>query len=195
MRLASTAAALTVAAALLAGCGSSSSSSSDSGTGTTSTSAAAAPQTPAKTTTTKAPATGSAGVKASTSRNLTSKPKIPHQTAPAPTSLVVQDIVKGTGPVAKPGETVSVQYVGVLYANGKQFDASWDRGAQPFTFPLGAAQVIPGWDRGVPGMRVGGRRQLTIPPELGYGPQGTPDGSIPPNSALIFVVDLKKVGA
>jgi peptidylprolyl isomerase len=194
MRTASSAAAVALAAALVAGCGSSSSSSSSGTQGTNS--SAAAPTTPAKTTTTPPAATPAAtGVKASTSRDLTSKPTVPRQTAPAPKTLVVQDIVKGTGPVAKPGETVSVEYVGVLYASGKQFDASWDRGAQPFTFSLGAAQVIPGWDRGVAGMRVGGRRQLTIPPDLGYGAQGTPDGSIPPNAPLIFVVDLRKVGA
>lgn len=191
MRIASTAASIAAVAALLAGCGSSSSSK----TGTQGTNSSAAPKTPAKTTQAPAPAPTASSVKPSTSRDLTSKPTIPRQTGPAPKSLVVQDIVKGTGPVARPGETVSVQYVGVLYANGKQFDASWDRGGQPFSFALGAAQVIPGWDRGVPGMRVGGRRQLTIPGDLAYGPQGTPDGSIPPNSTLIFVVDLKKVGA
>src|SRR5438045_1428876 len=74
---------------------------------------------------------------------------------------------------ARPGDTVTVQYVGANYKGGKQFDASWDRG-QPFTFPLGGGQVIPGWDKGVVGMKVGGRRELIIPPALGYGPRGSP---------------------
>ena len=121
------------------------------------------------------------------------KPELPERTGPAPSKLVVKDIVKGKGKAAKKGDALTVQYAGWLYDNGQPFDASWDRG-QPFSFALGAGQVIPGWDRGVAGMRVGGRRQLTIPPGLAYGASGTPDGTIPPNSTLIFVVDLKKVG-
>jgi peptidylprolyl isomerase len=178
-------------AAVVAGCGSSSNSSSSgssgSGSGSTGTQTATTPKPAAKEKSKPA-----AQPVASTSKNLTEKPKIPPQPKPAPSTLVAQDIVKGDGPVAKPGDTVTVQYVGVLYDNGKQFDASWDRG-QPFSFPLGAGQVIPGWDRGVAGMRVGGRRQLTIPPSLGYGASGTPDGTIPPNATLVFVVDLRKV--
>jgi peptidylprolyl isomerase len=123
---------------------------------------------------------------------LGAKPKVtitPINATP-PANLVIKDLAKGHGRKAKAGDTVTVQYDGVLYANGSEFDASWDRG-QPFSFPLGAGQVIPGWDKGVAGMKVGGRRVLTIPPDLGYGPQGS--GPIPPNSTLVFVVDLLKI--
>lgn len=119
------------------------------------------------------------------------KPVIEKATGSPPRKLVVEDIVKGKGPAAKSGDTVAVQYVGANFSNGEEFDASWDRG-QPFSFPLGSGQVIKGWDKGVVGMRVGGRRQLTIPPELGYGAQGSPP-TIPPNETLIFVVDLLKI--
>jgi peptidylprolyl isomerase len=119
------------------------------------------------------------------------KPEVKVPKGPAPKKLVIKDIKKGTGVEAVEGSTVSVQYVGVLYDGGKQFDASWDRG-EPFSFPLGAGQVIPGWDQGVKGMKVGGRRELIIPPDLGYGPQGA-GADIPPNATLIFVVDLLDV--
>jgi peptidylprolyl isomerase len=109
----------------------------------------------------------------------------------APAKLVVKDLIKGKGAVAVAGSQVTVQYVGVDYKTGKQFDASWDRG-QPFPFQLGAGGVIPGWDQGVVGMRVGGRRQLTIPPKLAYGPQGQPP-DIGPNATLVFVIDLLAV--
>jgi peptidylprolyl isomerase len=123
---------------------------------------------------------------------LGAKPKVtitPINATP-PANLVIKDLAKGHGKKAKAGDTVSVQYDGVLYANGSEFDASWDRG-QAFSFPLGAGQVIPGWDKGVAGMRVGGRRVLTIPPDLGYGAQA--QGPIPANSTLVFVVDLLKI--
>ncbi len=119
------------------------------------------------------------------------KPAIPKPTGSPPDKLVKEDIVKGKGRAAKSGDTVSVQYVGVSFSNGQEFDASWDRG-QAFTFPLGGGQVIPGWDKGVVGMKVGGRRELTIPPELAYGAQGAPP-SIAPNETLVFVVDLQKI--
>ena len=109
----------------------------------------------------------------------------------APTTLQKTDLIVGKGDEAVAGKKVSVQYVGVSFTTKKQFDASWDRG-QPFTFPLGAGQVIPGWDQGVAGMKVGGRRQLTIPSDLAYGAQGAPP-DIAPNETLVFVVDLKKV--
>jgi peptidylprolyl isomerase len=105
-----------------------------------------------------------------------------------PKSTQTKDIVKGTGEAVKSGDAVSVQYVGVLFKNGKEFDASWDRG-EPFQFTLGAGDVIPGWDKGIPGMRVGGRRELIIPAKDAYGAQGSPP-VIGPNEALVFVVDL-----
>jgi peptidylprolyl isomerase len=128
-----------------------------------------------------------------TAVDLTKKPVVTVPATPPPSALVVQDIVVGTGPLAACGTAVTVQYVGVAYSTKKQFDASWDRG-QPFPFTLGAGQVIPGWDQGVVGMKVGGRRVLTIPAALGYGTAGTSDGTIGPNETLVFVVDLIKVG-
>src|SRR5205823_8019537 len=98
------------------------------------------------------------------------------------------EIVVGTGATAVSGKPVKVHYTGWL-TDGKKFDSSLDRG-QPFEFPLGAGRVIKGWDEGVAGMKVGGKRQLRIPPDLGYGESGTPDGTIPPNSTLIFDVQL-----
>ncbi|HTT82051.1 MAG TPA: FKBP-type peptidyl-prolyl cis-trans isomerase [Rhizomicrobium sp.] len=107
------------------------------------------------------------------------------------------DVKQGTGAVAKAGQMVTVNYTGWLYVNGakgKKFDSSFDHGA-PFTFPLGAGAVIPGWDKGVAGMKVGGQRTLIIPADMGYGARGTPDGTIPPNATLIFDVELLKVGS
>jgi FKBP-type peptidyl-prolyl cis-trans isomerase FkpA len=101
--------------------------------------------------------------------------------------LQKQDLVVGTGAEAKAGQQVSVHYTGWL-TDGKKFDSSVDRGT-PFKFKLGAGQVIKGWDQGVQGMKVGGKRKLTIPPELGYGARGFP-GAIPPNSTLVFDVEL-----
>jgi peptidylprolyl isomerase len=111
--------------------------------------------------------------------------------APQPKGkLVFQDVEKGSGKTAKKGDEVTVHYVGVNFKDGEEFDASWDRG-EPFTFSLGAGEVIAGWDQGVEGMKVGGRRELIIPPNLGYGAEGTE--SIPPNETLYFVVDLLEV--
>lgn len=123
---------------------------------------------------------------------LGSKPSIAAPTGSPPTSLVIRDVVVGTGTVAQAGSNLSVQYVGVNYADGKQFDASWDR-HQPFPFQLGQGMVIAGWDQGLLGMRVGGRRELVIPPALGYGSGGAGGGAIPPNATLVFVVDLLSV--
>lgn len=116
------------------------------------------------------------------------KPKVTVPSTPPPKKLVSKDLIPGSGPEAKSGDEVTVQYVGVGYKSKEQFDASWDRG-EPFSFRLGAGEVIPGWDQGVEGMKVGGRRELIIPPNLAYGPQGAPP-SIGPNETLIFVVDL-----
>jgi peptidylprolyl isomerase len=119
------------------------------------------------------------------------KPTITKPPGKEPTKLVVKDIKVGTGPAAKPGDNVSVQYVGVSYTNGRQFDASWDRG-EPFSFQLGAGKVIAGWDTGVVGMKVGGRRELIIPADQAYGAQGSPP-NIGPNETLIFVIDLVSI--
>jgi peptidylprolyl isomerase len=123
-----------------------------------------------------------------TSGELSKEPTVPPQTGNPPTKLVVKDLVAGEGAAAKGGDTVTVNYVGALYKGGKVFDASWRR-KEPFTFVLGKHQVIAGWDQGVEGMKVGGRRLLIIPAPLGYGAKGA-GTSIPPNSALVFVVDL-----
>ena len=120
-----------------------------------------------------------------------SKPSVTIPATVAPTQLVIEDITVGTGDEAVAGKLVSVHYVGVSWSNGKQFDASWDRG-QSFQFPLGGGRVIRGWDEGVAGMRVGGRRKLTIPPHMGYGAQGA-GGVIKPNETLVLVVDLLAV--
>jgi peptidylprolyl isomerase len=119
------------------------------------------------------------------------KPKVTVTSGPPPKRLVIKDLVEGSGRVARPGDIVLVQYVGVDYKTGKEFDASWDRG-QPFPFQIGAGGVIPGWERGVVGMRVGGRRELIIPPDLAYGRQGQPP-VIAPNATLVFVIDLLRV--
>jgi peptidylprolyl isomerase len=145
-------------------------------------------QTPATTptTSTNAPATPT-----SISKDLKTKPAIPTPTGTPPTKLVIKDIVKGKGRTARVGKNVTVQYVGVSWSTGQQFDASWDRG-QPFQFQLGDQHIIRGWNQGVAGMKVGGRRELVIPPELGYGAQGSPP-TIAPNETLVFVIDLLKV--
>jgi peptidylprolyl isomerase len=127
--------------------------------------------------------------------DITRKPDPPKGTGTAPSRLVAQDLIVGKGKKAAGGNIVSVQYVGVLFKNGKEFDSSWqgNRPGRPFQFPLGGGMVIPGWDQGVVGMRVGGRRKLIIPSELAYGVQGYPP-DIPPNAALIFDIDLTKIG-
>jgi FKBP-type peptidyl-prolyl cis-trans isomerase len=122
---------------------------------------------------------------------LSKKPVVTVPKAAAPTKLVIKDLITGTGPTAKVGQTVTVNYVGVLYKNGKEFDSSWSRG-QPASFPLSNGGVIPGWVQGIPGMKVGGRRELIIPPNLAYGKSGS-GSAIPPNSTLVFVVDLLSV--
>jgi peptidylprolyl isomerase len=138
------------------------------------------------------PAVGDAGVKVTGKLGAAPKIEVPSG-GTAPTGLVYKDIKKGRGPEAVAGQTVDVQYTGVLFKDGTKFDASWDRGVEPFSFPLGQGQVIPGWDQGVAGMKKGGRRLLVIPPELAYGEQGTPGGPIGPNEPLVFVVDLENI--
>jgi peptidylprolyl isomerase len=138
-----------------------------------------------------APANIDAIVKGIT-KNTKKEPKIVTPEGDPPTKLVIKDIVKGKGPKAKAGDTLTMQYVGYSWSNGQKFDASWDRG-QPFPFQLGAGMVIPGWDQGMAGMQKGGRRLLVIPPDLGYGDAGA-GGAIGPNETLVFAVDLKKIG-
>ena len=116
------------------------------------------------------------------------KPEIDFPDFAPPDDLQITDLVEGDGEEATEGSTVKVHYVGVAHSTGKEFDASYNRG-DTFDFPLGAGRVIAGWDQGVQGMKVGGRRKLTIPPHLGYGAQGAA-GAIKPNETLIFVVDL-----
>jgi FKBP-type peptidyl-prolyl cis-trans isomerase len=128
---------------------------------------------------------------------LASKPTVVVPKGPAPSHLVVKDLVPGTGKTVSAGQTITVNYVGVLYKNGKEFDSSWKRN-QPFTTALSPGSVISGWVQGIAGgkgiapMKVGGRRELIIPPSLGYGKAGSPP-TIPPNSTLVFVVDLLSV--
>jgi peptidylprolyl isomerase len=119
------------------------------------------------------------------------KPKVTVPSGAPPKQLETTDLRQGSGAEAKAGDEVTVQYVGVGYDSEEEFDASWDRG-EPFTFQLGAGQVIQGWDEGVEGMKVGGQRELVIPPGMAYGPQGSPP-VIGPNETLIFVVDLVSV--
>ena len=125
--------------------------------------------------------------------DLSTKPVVAPGTAPAPTELQYADLVEGDGEVAETGDQVTVKYVGAIYETGEEFDSSWSRGPEE-TFPFGICRegVVPGFAVGPTGMKVGGRRQITIPPHLGYGEQGSPP-AIPPNSTLVFVVDLVEV--
>lgn len=157
---------------LLAACG---------GDGTPATTEAAA-TTGAQPATTAGPVTAPGGA---------TKPEVTIPETPPPDTLLVEDITEGTGKEAVAGLKVTVHYVGVGYSTKQEFDASWNRG-RPFTFELGTGRVIKGWDQGVAGMKVGGRRRLTIPGDLAYGTTGRPP-SILPNETLVFVVDLLEV--
>ncbi len=152
--------------------------------GATSTSVAAA--TTATTTSTSSAATATTPKPPSP---LSKKPVVAVPKGGAPTKLVTKDLIVGTGPAAKSGSQVTVNYVGVLYKGGKEFDSSWKTGKPFGPFALGQGQVIKGWDQGLVGMKVGGRRELIIPASLAYGAQGSPP-TIPANAALVFVVDL-----
>jgi peptidylprolyl isomerase len=120
------------------------------------------------------------------------KPAVEVPEGEPPTELETEDIVEGEGEAAEAGDTLTMQYVGVSYATGEEFEASWDLG-QPFIFELGAGMVIEGWDEGLVGMREGGRRQLVIPPDMAYGAAGNPP-AIGPDETLVFVVDLVEIG-
>ncbi|MFI8002884.1 FKBP-type peptidyl-prolyl cis-trans isomerase [Streptomyces sp. NPDC086010] len=119
------------------------------------------------------------------------KPVVEVPEGEPPTELTIRDLVVGDGPEAQPGRVVRVHYVGVTFASGREFDSSWERD-QPFKFAVGGGKAVKGWDRGVRGMKAGGRREIIVPPRLGYGKQ-SPSAAIPPNSTLIFVVDLLTV--
>ena len=123
---------------------------------------------------------------------MSDKPAVEIPEGAPPSTLLIEDLTEGDGPEATAGKTVSVHYVGVAHSTGEEFDASYNRG-EPLAFRVGVGQVISGWDQGVQGMRVGGRRQLVIPPHLGYGDRGA-GGVIKPGETLIFVVDLLGVG-
>jgi FKBP-type peptidyl-prolyl cis-trans isomerase len=170
-------------ALLLAGCGSDSSSTSSSG---------GEASTGAETTEASAPSKEeeAAAKKGEAAAKKKTKPTVKVPKGAPPQKLVIKDLEEGSGPEAKPGDEVTVHYVGVNYKTGKQFDASWDRG-EPFTFMLGEGLVVEGWEKGIPGMKPGGRRELIIPPEMGYG-YSRIEG-IPPGSTLVFVVDLVSV--
>lgn len=162
----------------VAGCGSSS---DDSSSGSSESSASTE-------------STGSAESTGSTESSSTAektKPKVIVPTGVSPNKFAFKEIEEGTGATAKAGDEVTVQYVGVGFDSEEEFDSSWSR-SEPFTFPLGAGEVIKGWDKGVEGMKVGGRRELLIPANLAYGPAGSPP-SIGPNETLIFVIDLLAV--
>jgi peptidylprolyl isomerase len=171
---------LTAATLGLAGCGSSSASSSTTTTG-------------ASTATTSSGATTIATIPVadrSPAGTFGTEPTVNVPSGPPPAQLESTDLITGTGPAAKAGDTITVQYVLATYSSGKVVQASWT--SQPFSFTLGEGQVIPGWDQGVVGMKVGGRRELVIPPKLGYGSQ-SPGAGISDNDTLVFVVDLLKI--
>jgi peptidylprolyl isomerase len=174
-------------AALIAGCGSGGSSTITVGNENSADNSLihagekATTSTPSPKTTAKTPTSGP----------LSKEPKATPPSGPAPAKLETKELIAGTGAEAKAGDTVTVNYVGVLYKGGKEFDASWKR-HETFSFALGKGQVIPGWDQGIVGMKVGGRRELVIPSALAYGAKGSPP-TIPPNAPLVFVVDLLSV--
>lgn len=171
--------------ALIAGCGSGGSSTITIGNENKADEALASATTPASSTSTSATTTTAT---TPTSGPLSKEPHVTPPSGPAPSKLETREIIKGTGTEAKSGDAVTVNYVGELYKNGKVFDASWKRD-EPFSFTLGKGQVIPGWEQGVVGMKVGGRRELIIPAPLAYGAKGSPP-KIGPNEPLVFVVDL-----
>lgn len=175
-----------VAALLIAGCGDDNK--SDSGAEATTTEQTAATGEADDTQETEV----KAGKPPKVTGSLKEKPQIAAPDGYPPEKLIKKDIKKGTGRKAAEGDTLTMHYVGINWSNGAEFDTSWKPGSKPFTFTLGAGEVIKGWDQGIKGMRAGGRRLLIIPPDLGYGEAGSPP-SIPPNETLVFVVDLKKV--
>jgi FKBP-type peptidyl-prolyl cis-trans isomerase len=173
-------------AAIIAGCGSSGSSSTITVGNENKADEALGKSNAAATTST--PTSTTASAKTPTSGALSKQPTVTIPGGAAPTALVVKEIIKGTGAEAKAGQPVTVNYVGALFHGGKVFDASWKRN-EPFVFTLGQGAVIKGWDQGVAGMKVGGRRELIIPANLAYAAKGA-GAAIPPNAPLVFVIDL-----
>jgi peptidylprolyl isomerase len=190
-----TCAALALAAAV-AGCGSSSSGTKAAGIVTAPSGGATTATATATTSSASSSGTASASATSTTTSStplpaaLKTKPKVTIPSGPPPSKLVVKDLIKGTGAAATANSTVTVQYVGVVYKGGKQFDASWNDGSgQPVSLPLSG--VIKGWQQGIPGMKIGGRRELIIPPSLGYG--ATAQAKIPANSTLVLIIDLHSI--
>ncbi len=147
---------------------------------------------PARPTTPSTTGSGTTGSAASSGTPPTTAPVVTVPSGEKPTTLRKRDLITGTGAEATSGRRVRVQYTGVAWSTGRKFDSSWDRAGDPFAFTLGQGMVIRGWDEGVVGMRVGGRRELVIPPALGYAERGA-GADIGPNETLIFVVDLVAV--
>jgi peptidylprolyl isomerase len=172
------------AAVLIAGCGSSGSSTIGLNNQNKADEALAKSTAPTSST----GSSGSTTARTPTSGPLSKEPKVTPPTGAAPSKLVVKDIIVGNGPAAKLGGSVTVNYLGVLYHGGKVFDASWKHG-EPAVFALEQGKLIRGWTDGIPGMKVGGRRELIVPAALAYGARGAPP-TIPPNAPLVFVVDL-----
>jgi peptidylprolyl isomerase len=171
----------TKTAAIPSGSGSDSAASPTPTATTTATTAKPAPPTPAVKT-----------LAAGAGTNTKKKPKIAKPKGSPPSKLISDDIVTGKGPAAKNGDQLTVDYVGVSWSTGKEFDASWKR-KQTFPLTLGQGGVIPGWDQGLVGVKAGGRRMLVIPPDLAYGASGQPP-TIGPNETLVFVIDVRKIG-
>lgn len=134
---------------------------------------------------------GSTAETATTEESINTKPVVEVPSGPPPKELEEIELIEGTGPEAKAGDNVTVQYVLVDYKSGEEIESSWERN-EPLPFTLGSNSVIPGWEQGVEGMKAGGRRELIIPPELAYGPAGSPP-TIKPNATLIFVVDMVSI--
>lgn len=185
---------LACAAVAVAGCGSEAADSgipdgSDTGSVAAATATPAAPAVDAAVTYAKGTAVEPIG----NARDLSKQPEIPKPTGSPPQQLVVKDLVTGKGAAAKDGDALTVRYVGASFSTGKVFDASWKTPDNAFPFTLGAQAVISGWDKGIVGMKPGGRRELVIPADLGYGAQGQ-GADIKPGETLVFVVDLQKIG-
>lgn len=188
-KLSAIAGASAICLALTAACSSTSTSSSSSATTT------APSTTTATTAVTSGGTSGNGSIPAadlSPAGQFGQRPTVKVPSGTPPTQLESADLIVGTGATAQAGQTISVQYDGYSWTTKKEFDASWNRG-QAFSFPLGQGQVIKGWDQGLVGMKVGGRRELIIPPDLAYGSQ-SPTPAIPANDTLIFVVDLVSIG-